>query len=100
MAKKQRSAIEPTTTFRESAKATLNMVGVFVNATRRTRPDAFVFQLSPAGIRAAEHHLHQLWEILDKDALAPAVTPATRAACDRQFQNFLVLQGLKEASHG
>lgn len=86
--------------FRDAAKSTLEMIGGFVNAQRRVRPEAFAFQLDDEGIRAAEHHLHHLWEIFDKHALAPSVTPASLAASDRAFQDFLVLQGLKEASHG
>lgn len=81
--------------FRRAAKAALSAVGMYIDAKRRHRPSAFAFQLSAEGLRAAEQHLHQLGQILDRDVLAPSVTPASRAATDRAFQEFLVVQGLK-----
>ncbi|RYF61688.1 MAG: hypothetical protein EOO27_01015 [Comamonadaceae bacterium] len=99
MADKHEPFFRTEASFRDAGKSTLQMVLRLVNAKHREQPEAFAFQLSEEGIRAAEHHLHHLWQIFDRHALAPSVTPESLAADDRAFQEFLALQGLKEASH-
>lgn len=99
MAKRLPPTVDDATYYRNGAKTAVGMIGAFINAKRRPEPAAFPFQLSPQGIKAAEHHLGCLLLILDADALAPSVTPADRAAADSDFQQFLAVQGIKEARH-